>query len=145
MRARYILRRILGIFVMVFFVITVAFVIVRLVPGDPAALLLGPDAMPEDADLLRARLGLDRSIAMQYLTFLADILRGNLGSSIFFSQPVTSVLAGRAEPTIFLGLFSLVIAAPIGIYAAYRRSPFWIRPQSPARCWRHLSRVSGPG
>jgi peptide/nickel transport system permease protein len=128
MMARYIFRRILGMFVVVFFVFTIAFVIVRLAPGDPAALLLGPEATPEDAALLRERLGLDRSIAVQYLTFLANTARGDLGTSIFFNQPVTTVMAGRAEPTIFLALFSLVIAlviaAPIGIYAAYRRGSF---------------------
>jgi peptide/nickel transport system permease protein len=126
--ARYILRRILGMLVVVFFVLTIAFVIVRLAPGDPAALMLGPEATPEDAALLRERLGLDRSILLQYATFMANTLRGDLGSSIFFNQPVTTVLAARAEPTIFLALFSLlfalVIAAPIGIYAAYRRGSF---------------------
>jgi len=122
---RYILKRILGMIVVVFLVLTIAFVIVRLAPGDPAALMLGPDATPQDAAELRARLGLDRPILVQYLTFIANAARGDLGSSIFFNQPVTQVLAGRAEPTIFLTLFSLmislVIAAPIGIYAAYRR------------------------
>ena len=106
-------------------VLTIAFVIVRLAPGDPAALMLGPEATPEDAAQLRARLGLDRPILVQYLTFAANALRGDLGTSIFFNQPVTQVLLGRAEPTIFLALFSLlialVIATPIGIYAAYRR------------------------
>jgi peptide/nickel transport system permease protein len=128
MMARYIFRRILGMFVVVFLVFTIAFVIVRLAPGDPAALLLGPEATPEDAALLRERLGLDRSIAVQYLTFLANTARGELGTSIFFNQPVTTVMAGRAEPTIFLALFSLVIAlviaAPIGIFAAYWRGSF---------------------
>jgi len=128
MMARYIFRRILGMFVVVFFVFTISFVIVRLAPGDPAALMLGPEATPEDAAFLRERLGLDRSIGVQYLTFMANTVRGDLGTSIFFNQPVTRVLAGRAEPTIFLALFSLVfalvIAAPIGIYAAYRRGSF---------------------
>jgi peptide/nickel transport system permease protein len=128
MMARYIFRRILGMFVVVFFVFTIAFVIVRLAPGDPAALMLGPEATPEDAALLRERLGLDQSIVVQYVTFMANTARGDLGTSIFFNQSVTSVMAGRAEPTIFLALFSLVfalvIAAPIGIYAAYRRGSF---------------------
>lgn len=128
MMARYIFRRILGMFVVVFFVFTIAFVIVRLAPGDPAALMLGPEATPEDAALLRERLGLDQSIVVQYVIFMANTARGDLGTSIFFNQSVTSVMAGRAEPTIFLALFSLafalVIAAPIGIYAAYRRGSF---------------------
>ena len=122
---RYIFKRILGMIVVVFLVLTIAFVIVRLAPGDPAALMLGPDATPEDTAALRTELGLDQPIAVQYLTFISNAVRGDLGNSIFFNRPVTSVLAGRAEPTIFLTLFSLVIslviATPIGIYAAYRR------------------------
>ena len=126
--ALYIVKRLIGMVVVVFLVLTIAFVIVRLAPGDPAALMLGPDATPEDAAELRARLGLDRPIVTQYLTFIAHALQGDLGQSIFFRQPVTQVLASRAEPTIFLSLFSLaialIIATPIGIYAAYRRGSF---------------------
>lgn len=124
----YIAKRLIGMVVVVFLVLTIAFVIVRLAPGDPAALMLGPDATPEDAAELRARLGLDRPIVTQYLTFIANAVQGDLGQSIFFRQPVTEVLASRAEPTIFLSLFSLaialIIATPIGIYAAYRRGSF---------------------
>ncbi len=122
---RYILKRIVGMIVVIFLVLTIAFVIVRLAPGDPAALMLGPDATPEDTAALRTRLGLDQPILVQYLTFVGNAVRGDLGSSIFFNQPVVEVLAGRVEPTAFLSLFSLlislVIATPIGIYAAYRR------------------------
>lgn len=121
----YVLKRILGMIVVVFLVLTIAFVIVRLAPGDPAALMLGPEATPADAAELRMKLGLDRPILIQYLAFIGNAVRGDLGTSIFFGEPVTTVLAHRAEPTIFLALFSLlfalVIATPIGIYAAYRR------------------------
>ncbi len=123
--AVYIFKRILGLMVVIFLVLTIAFVIVRLAPGDPAALMLGPEASAEDAALLRTQLGLDRPILVQYLTFVFNAVQGDLGNSIFFNQPVTQVLLGRAEPTIFLSLFSLlialVIATPVGIYAAYRR------------------------
>ena len=121
----YILKRLLGMVVVIFLVLTIAFIIVRLAPGDPAALMLGPEATPEDAAILREQLGLDRPILVQYLTFVTRALNGDLGTSIFFKQPVMEVLAQRAEPTIFLSVFSLlvalVIATPIGIYAAYRR------------------------
>lgn len=113
----------------VLIVLTVAFVIVRLAPGDPASLMLGPDATPEEAAELRARLGLDRPIAVQYFTFIANAVRGDLGDSLYFNQPVTKVLALRAEPTVFLALlsliFALIVAVPIGIYAAYRRGSFF--------------------
>jgi peptide/nickel transport system permease protein len=123
--SRYLLRRFAGMLVVVLLVLTIAFVIVRVAPGDPAALMLGPEATAEDAAELRARLGLDRPLAVQYATFIADALRGDLGRSLFFNQPVTTVLAARAEPTVMLALmslfFSMLIALPIGIYAAYRR------------------------
>jgi peptide/nickel transport system permease protein len=123
--AFYIFKRLVGLMVVIFLVLTIAFVIVRLAPGDPAALMLGPEASAEDAAALRAQLGLDRPIFMQYLKFVLNAVQGDLGTSIFFNQPVTQVLLGRAEPTIFLSLFSLlialIIATPIGIYAAYRR------------------------
>ncbi|WP_102108976.1 ABC transporter permease [Oceaniglobus roseus] len=123
--SRYLTKRILGMFVVIFLVLSIAFVLVRLAPGDPASLMLGPDATPQEVDDLRARLGLDRPILVQYLTFLANAVQGDLGTSLFFNQPVTQVLAGRAEPSILLALFSLVvalvIATPIGIWAAYRR------------------------
>ncbi len=126
--ARYVARRLVGLVIVVWLVLTIAFVIVRLAPGDPAALMLGPDATPEDAAAMRSRLGLDQPILLQYLSFVLNAVRGDLGTSIFFNQPVTRVLLDRAEPTVFLALFSLafavVIATPIGIYAAYRRGSF---------------------
>ena len=124
----YLFRRLFGMLVVVFLVLTIAFIIVRLAPGDPAALMLGPEASPEDVVQLRERLGLDRPIMTQYLTFIGNALQGDLGESIFFKQSVLKTLAQRAEPTVFLSLFSLliavVIAMPIGIYAAYRRGSF---------------------
>ena len=124
--ARYLINRIIGMLVVVIIVLTVAFIIVRLAPGDPAALMLGPDATPEEALELRRHLGLDRPILVQYAAFLGNAARGDLGNSIFFHQPVLKVLASRAEPSILLSLFSLVIAmliaVPTGIYAAYTRS-----------------------
>ncbi|MDS9469357.1 ABC transporter permease [Paracoccus sp. MBLB3053] len=125
---QYIARRLVGMVTVIFLVLTIAFVIVRLAPGDPAALLLGPEASVQDAIDLRQKLGLDRPILVQYASFVLNALRGDLGTSIFFNQPVTQVLADRAEPTVFLALFSIifavVIATPIGIFAAYRRGSF---------------------
>lgn len=113
----------------VLIVLTIAFFIVRLAPGDPAALMLGPDATPEQAEELRSQLGLDQPIIIQYASFIVSAVKGDLGQSIFFNQPVTQVLKSRAEPTVFLSLFSLIIAlvvaVPIGIYAAYRRGSFF--------------------
>ncbi|WEX90538.1 ABC transporter permease [Sinorhizobium garamanticum] len=122
---RYILQRLFGMIVVMALVVTIVFVIVRVTPGDPAAVMLGPEATQEDIAALRSRLGLDRSLALQYVYYIGQLLQGDLGQSIFLNQPVTSALAQRAEPTFFLTLFSILIASaialPIGIYAAYRR------------------------
>jgi len=122
---RYILNRVLGMIIVLAIVVTVVFVIVRLAPGDPAALMLGPDAVPEDVAALRARLGLDQPIIAQFLRFFGQIASGDFGESIFFDLPVLEVIGQRAEPTIFLTLFSIIIATsiavPIGIVSAYYR------------------------
>jgi peptide/nickel transport system permease protein len=125
---RYILQRLAGMIVVMFLVVTIVFVIVRVTPGDPAAVMLGPDATQHDVAELRTRLGLDQSILVQYVFYIGQLLKGDLGQSIFLNMPVTSALLDRAEPTFFLTIFSLaiasVIALPIGIYAAYRRGSF---------------------
>ncbi|MFK0274151.1 ABC transporter permease [Ensifer sp. NPDC090286] len=125
---RYIFQRLMGMIVVMAIVVTIVFVIVRVTPGDPAAVMLGPEATQEDISALRTRLGLDQSLGLQYVYYIGQLLQGDLGQSIFLNQPVTSALAERAEPTFFLTLFSIVIACaialPIGIYAAYRRGSF---------------------
>ncbi|WP_377298336.1 ABC transporter permease [Rhizobium sp. SGZ-381] len=121
----YILKRLAGMVVVMFLVVTIVFIIVRVTPGDPAAVMLGPDATPADIASLRTRLGLDQSILIQYVFYIGQLLKGDLGQSIFLNVPVGRALTERAEPTFFLTVFSLVIASaialPIGIYAAYRR------------------------
>lgn len=121
----YIAKRLFGVVVVMFIVLTTVFIIVRLAPGDPAALMLGPQATAAAIAELRARMGLDQPVVLQYFSYLGQMLQGDLGESIFFHQPVLDVIASRAEPTTFLTLFSIligvVIALPVGILAAYRR------------------------
>ncbi|ALN75520.1 ABC transporter permease [Aureimonas sp. AU20] len=118
-------NRIFGMLVVMLIVVTIVFVIVRVTPGDPAAVMLGPDANAADIAALRTQLGLDRPMLVQYGQYIFDVARGDFGQSIFLGQPVLSALADRAEPTFFLTLFSLAIAVaialPIGILSAYRR------------------------
>ncbi|MFQ0812571.1 peptide ABC transporter [Brucella anthropi] len=125
---RYILQRFVGMAVVMFLVVTIVFVIVRVTPGDPAAVMLGPDASAQDIADLRARLGLDQSLVIQYFYYIGQLLKGDLGQSIFLNMPVGTALFDRAEPTFFLTVLSLliacVIALPVGIYAAYRRGSF---------------------
>jgi peptide/nickel transport system permease protein len=122
---RYILQRCLGMVAVMFVVVTIVFVIVRVAPGDPAAVMLGPDATAQDIEALRARWGLDRPLLVQYAVFLGQLAQGDLGRSIFLNRPVLAAMADRAEPTFFLTLFALgiasAIAIPIGILSAYRR------------------------
>ncbi|HWD11821.1 ABC transporter permease [Pseudochrobactrum sp. sp1633] len=126
---RYIIQRLIGMIVVMFLVVTIVFVIVRVTPGDPAAVMLGPEATQADIETLRTKLGLDRSLPVQYGYYLLQLLRGDLGQSIFLDQPVAHALAERAEPTFFLTLFSILIASaialPVGIYAAVKRGSFF--------------------
>ena len=147
--SRYILQRVLGMLAVMFVVVTIVFVIVRVAPGDPAAVMLGPDATAQDIAALRVRLGLDRPLAVQYLLFLGQLARGDLGESIFLNRPVLSALADRAEPTFFLTLFAIAIASaiaiPVGVLSAYRRgscqsahvSSNW--RGAPSLCWKPAS------
>ncbi|WP_234631837.1 ABC transporter permease [Agrobacterium vitis] len=121
----YIVKRLLGMIVVMFLVVTIVFIIVRVTPGDPAAVMLGPDASAQDVADLRSKLGLDQSLISQYVFYIGALLTGDLGRSIFLDMPVGAALLQRAEPTFFLTLFALLIACvlalPVGIYAAYRR------------------------
>lgn len=119
---RYFLNRLFGMLVVMFVVATVAFVIVRVVPGDPAAIMLGPDATAADVAALRGRLGLDAPLPVQYAIYLGQLSSGDLGHSIFLDRPVLQAIAERAEPTTLLTLMALIVAvgigAPAGIAAA---------------------------
>ncbi|WP_027803577.1 ABC transporter permease [Paraburkholderia dilworthii] len=125
----YIAKRFLGVVAVMFIVLTTVFIIVRLAPGDPASLMLGPDATLTDIAALRERMGLDQPILVQYVSFLGEMAIGNLGVSIFFNEPVRQVIAERAEPTALLTLFSIIIAVvialPIGVFSAYRRGSWF--------------------
>jgi peptide/nickel transport system permease protein len=119
------MNRVAGLVAVMFLVATIVFVIIRLTPGDPAAVMLGPEATQQDVDQLRGRLGLDKPLPVQYLNWMGQLARGDLGQSIFLNKPVLSALADRAEPTFFLTLMSLiiatVIAVPVGILSAVKR------------------------
>lgn len=121
----YIARRLAGMMVVMLIVAAVVFVIARVVPGDPAAVMLGSSATPDDVAALRVRLGLDQPLAAQFLIYLGQIATLDLGESIFLNRPVAQALAERAELTTFLTLMSVGIAVligvPIGILSAAAR------------------------
>jgi len=108
------LRRLTGALLLLWLVVTLTFVLVRLAPGDPATLLVPPDASPADAARLRARLGLDAPVAVQYARWAGGVLRGDLGESIALDRPVRLVLADALPVSLFLGGASLVLGFVIG-------------------------------
>jgi peptide/nickel transport system permease protein len=127
----YLLRRVLAIIPVMAVVVTIVFLLIHLIPGDPVSVMLGPDASPSQIQATRAALGLDRPIHEQLFTFYGRVLRGDLGHSYFLDRPVTRALAERAEPTIVLTLCALLVAVaigvPSGIVAAAHRGSWWDR------------------
>ncbi|HEX6959631.1 MAG TPA: ABC transporter permease [Ferrovibrio sp.] len=105
------------------------FLLLRLSPGDPAAILAGDAATPEAIAAIRTGLGLDQPIWQQFVTWIGDLAQGDLGRSVLSKQPVMHMIADRVEPTISLALvtliFSVAVAVPIGIIAAWKQSS-WI-------------------
>ena len=123
---RYLGRRLWGMAAVLAFVAVGVFVIVRIMPGDPATILVGDNSSPEAAAILREQLGLDRALPVQFLYWVSALAQGDLGRSIFLDQPVLTLLGQRAEPTMLLtGLAMLIavsIALPAGIIAAVFRN-----------------------
>ena len=127
----YLLRRLLAIVPVLAVVVTVVFLLIHLIPGDPVSVMLGPDATPTQIEATRKGRGLDRPVYEQLLGFYARILRGDLGQSYFLDRPVSQALWERAEPTLVLMLSALVIAIAIGVpsgtIAAAHRGSAWDR------------------
>lgn len=121
----FIVRRLIATIPVLLLVATGVFLLLKLTPGDPVGVLLGPDASEDRRMALREELGLDDSILVQYMRWLGDAVRGDLGDSIFLNKPVTASLAERAEPTLMLTFFASVVALtvglPLGILAARKR------------------------
>ena len=125
----YAARRLLGVVPVLALVAVTSFLLVYLVPGDPAMVMLGSDATPQQIQALRAQMGLDRSLPEQFVLWLGQALRGNLGESFFLGRPVTQALMERLPATMQLAmlslLFSLLIGIPAGIIAAVRQNSRW--------------------
>src|SRR3954452_12167046 len=124
----FLARRLAFACVTLFAVLTLVFVLVRIVPGDPAQLILGDQASREAIDALRQRLGLDLPITEQYWVFLLGALRGEWGVSMVSGQPVIREVLRVLPWTIELTLVSLIIGVvmgvPAGVYAAIHRIRF---------------------
>lgn len=111
----YIIRRLISLIAQVLLVLTMMFVLFRLVPGDPASLLIGGMATQDEINRLRHAMGLDEPIIVQYVKYLAGMLRGDLGVSVTYNQPVTDVILQRIWPTTKLMLSSIALAVTLGI------------------------------
>jgi peptide/nickel transport system permease protein len=122
---RYLLRRLLLTIPVLLGVATLVFSLIHLIPGDPAQAMLGEGAAPEDVAQLRARLGLDRPLLVQYGNFLQGLLRGDLGVSLRNDQPVLQQILERMPATAELAFASMAVAVafalPLGIVAAVWR------------------------
>ncbi|MEA2596994.1 MAG: peptide/nickel transport system permease protein [Thermomicrobiales bacterium] len=126
---RYLLRRLVWSVVTLFGVIVTVFVVTRVLPGDPVLVKAGAYATPEIREAISKQLGLDKPFLVQLVTYVGDVLRGDLGESIRSGHPVREDLSNRLPATIELALAALFFAGtigiPLGIWAAVRRGS-WI-------------------
>jgi peptide/nickel transport system permease protein len=122
---RYLTRRLFLLLPALLILSILVFALLRLIPGDPAEVMLGEHATAGQISQFRASRGLDQPIPIQYLRYLASLVRGDWGRSILTNRPVTAELTQRFPATIELALFAMVIACaagvPIGVLSAYRR------------------------
>jgi len=120
----FLLRRLAAVLPVLLVVSLVVFLILRLAPGDPAAVIAGNSATNEDIAQIRTQLGLDRSIPVQYGIWIGRVLQGDLGFSYYLNKPVTELIAQRIEPTLALAvgtvILAVLIAVPLGTLAAWR-------------------------
>lgn len=126
---RFILQRIFATVPVMFVVAVFIFLMLRLSPGDPATVIAGDYATPEAIARIRANLGLDEPLPVQFVAWIGSLLTGDLGISIFSNLPVTTLIAQRVEPTVALActtlILILVVAVPLGTIAAWKANT-WI-------------------
>ncbi|MCX8134775.1 MAG: ABC transporter permease [Roseococcus sp.] len=121
----YIVRRVLATIPVMAVVALFVFSLLYIAPGDPAAVIAGDQATPEDVERIRASLGLDRPYLVRFADWLWDILNGDLGTSIFTNLPVSTMIAQRIEPTLSLMVVTILlavsVAVPLGVVAAWKQ------------------------
>ncbi|MGR6320616.1 ABC transporter permease [Micromonospora soli] len=121
----YLIRRVAWLIGSLFVAGSAVFFLLRVLPGDPAVTLLAVGSSPDQINAIRHQLGTDRPVLTQYGHWLGDLVTGNLGDSLFTQIPVLDQIAGRLPVTVPLALsafvLSIVVAVPIGVFAAVRR------------------------
>lgn len=122
----YLLRRSVLSVAIVVVAVTLLFIMIHAVPGDPAAVILGPRATPKLIAALNAKMGLDKPFYVQIYTFFADVLHGDLGTDVFTDRPVARIVMEQLPYTIVLILAAIgwasLIGIPLGCYSAIRRN-----------------------
>jgi peptide/nickel transport system permease protein len=125
----YLSRRLLATIPVMAIVAVLVFAMLRLTPGDPAAIIAGAAGTAQDVAAIRSRLGLDRSIFAQFFVWIGNILSGDFGESYFFKKQVAELIADRIGPTVALAtttiVLSVVVAVPLGVLAAWKQGT-WI-------------------
>lgn len=125
----YLIRRILAAIPVMGVVALFVFLLLRLTPGDPAAILAGDNATPEQLDRIRTSLGLNEPLYTQFITWIGKLLHGDFGVSLISNVPVITMIGNRIEPTIAIALstiiFTVLVAVPLGIIAAWKHGT-WI-------------------
>ncbi len=122
----YLIRRLIQVLITVFIIVTIVFVAVRLAPGDPAAVMAGQMGSVYEYESIRSFMGLDRPFHLQYIDYLKGLLKGDLGESVFFSKPVTSMILYRMPYTLQIALMAvlstILIGVPLGVYCSVKRN-----------------------
>lgn len=120
----YILRRILAVIPVMLLVAVFVFLLLRLTPGDPAAIIAGDMATPAQLERIREAMGLNDPLHIQFVTWVGQLLRGDLGVSLISNTPVATMVADRIAPTLSIAvltiLMSVAIAVPMGVLAAWK-------------------------
>ena len=127
----FLLRRIAAVIPVLFIVAVIVFLILRLTPGDPAAVIAGNSATLDDIARIRKQLGLEEPLLTQFLIWIRGVVTGDLGHSFYFRLPVTELIVQRLEPSFMLATFtilmSVAIAVPMGVLAAWKHGSWFDR------------------
>ncbi|AST93884.1 glutathione ABC transporter permease GsiC [Sutcliffiella cohnii] len=114
---KYILRRIINMIPTLLIVAIIVFLITRMIPGDPAAVMLGPQASVQEIEALTEQLGLNEPLYVQFFDYIKNLLKGDLGNSLAYNQPVIDLIKDRFPNTVVLAISALLIAIMIGVPA----------------------------
>ncbi len=122
----YLIKRTLILFLTLLLVSIAIFSVLLVIPGDPAQIVLGIQATPETLQSLRNKMGLDRPVILQYLHYMKNLVLGDLGQSITYDVPITSLILSRLQVTVPLAILSMIfaiaISIPLGIYSSLHRN-----------------------